>query len=162
MRGSPVRTPRFAYPLYRKPPELASDGTWYSRAEIETGGRLQGRGLELAWLEDPVEVYFLQIQGSGRIRMPDGHVMRVGYAGKNNQPYRSIGQELIRRGELTASEVSAETIQDWVRRNPAEGQALLNHNPSYRVLPQDRRPCPRRRPDRRDGPLDHHDALGCH
>ena len=129
--GSPVRTPRFAYPLYRKPPELTTDGTWYSRAEIDGAGRLQGRGLELAWLEDPVQVYFLQIQGSGRIRMPDGHVMRVGYAGKNNQPYRSIGQELIRRGELTASEASAETIQDWVRRNPVEGQQLLNHNPSF-------------------------------
>lgn len=131
LRGSPIRTPRFAYPIYRKPPELASDGAWYSRAEIDTAGRLQGRGLELAWLEDPVEVYFLQIQGSGRIRMPDGHVIRVGYAGKNNQPYRSIGQELIRRGELTPSEASAETIQAWVRRNPAEGQQLLNHNPSF-------------------------------
>ncbi len=131
LRGSPVRTPRFAYPIYRKPPELTSDGAWYSRADIESGGRLQGRGLELAWLEDPVEVYFLQIQGSGRIRMPDGKVIRVGYAGKNNQPYRSIGQELIRRGELTPSEASADTIQDWVRRNPGEGQQLLNHNPSF-------------------------------
>lgn len=129
--GSPVRTPRFAYPLYRRPPELEADGTWYSRAEIDGAGRLQGRGLELVWLQDPVEVYFLQVQGSGRIRMPDGHVMRVGYAGKNNQPYRSIGQELIRRGILDPSEASAETIQQWVRANPAEGRALLNHNPSF-------------------------------
>ena len=129
--GSPVRTPRFAYPLYRRPPELSDDGAWFSRAEIDGAGRLQGRGLEIAWLQDPVEVYFLQIQGSGRIRMPDGHVMRVGYAGKNNQPYRSIGQELIRRGILDPSEASAETIQQWVRANPAEGRALLNHNPSF-------------------------------
>ena len=64
--------------------------------------------------------------------------MRVGYAGKNNQPYRSIGQELIRRGELTASEASAETIQDWVRRNPAEGQAAAEPQPLLRLLPQDR------------------------
>ncbi len=129
--GSPVRTPRFAYPLYRRPPELTTDGSWYSRAEIDGLGRLQGRGLELVWLQDPVEVYFLQIQGSGRIRMPDGHVIRVGFAGKNNQPYRSIGQELIRRGILDASEASAETIQQWVRANPAAGRDLLNHNPSF-------------------------------
>ena len=131
LRGSPVRTPRFAYPLYRKPPEMTADAPWYSRAEIDSAGRLRGRGLELAWLEDPVEVYFLQIQGSGRIRMPDGTVIRVGYAGKNNQPYRSIGQELIRRGVFEASQVSAAVIQDWVRRYPAEGRALLNTNPSF-------------------------------
>ena len=131
LAGSPVRTPHFAYPLYRKPPELGPDAPWYSRADIESAGLLQGRGLELAWLDDPVEVYFLQIQGSGRIRMPDGHVIRVGYAGKNNQPYRSIGQELIRRGIFDASEVSAAVIQDWVRRYPAEGRALLNSNPSF-------------------------------
>ena len=129
--GSPVRTPRFSQPLYRRPPELADDAPWYSRVEIDTAGHLQGRGLEIAWLEDPVDVYFLQVQGSGRIRMQDGHVIRVGYAGKNNQPYRSIGAELIRRGVFEASEVSATVIQDWVRRFPVEGRELLNHNPSY-------------------------------
>jgi membrane-bound lytic murein transglycosylase A len=126
-----VRTPRFTQPLYRRPPELADGAPWYSRVEIDASGHLRGRGLEIAWLEDPVEVYFLQVQGSGRIRMPDGHVIRVGYAGKNNQPYRSIGVELIRRGVFEASEVSATVIQDWVRRFPVEGQELLNHNPSY-------------------------------
>ncbi|PZQ97695.1 MAG: murein transglycosylase [Cereibacter sphaeroides] len=131
LAGSPVRTPRFAYPIYRRPPEMSDDAPWLSRQEIEGAGMLQGRGLELAWLEDPVEAYFLQIQGSGRIRMPDGRVIRVGYAGKNNQPYRSIGQELIRRGLFEASEVSADVIQDWVRRYPAEGRALMNHNPSF-------------------------------
>jgi len=131
LEGSPVRTPRFAYPIYRRPPELAAEVPWYSREQIDSGGLLRGRGLELAWLDDPVDVYFLQIQGSGRIRMPDGKVIRVGYAGKNNQPYRSIGQELIRRGVFDASEVSAEVIQNWVRRNPGAGQALLNTNPSF-------------------------------
>ena len=129
--GSPVRTPRFSQPLYRRPPELADGAPWYSRLEIDSAGHLQGRGLEIAWLEDPVDVYFLQVQGSGRIRMPDGHVIRVGYAGRNNQPYRSIGAELIRRGVFEASEVSAAVIQDWVRRFPDEGKELLNHNPSY-------------------------------
>ena len=68
-----------------------------SRASIE-GGALRGRGLEIAWLDDPVEVFFLHIQGSGRIRMTDGSVLRVGYAAKNGHPYRSVGKELVRRG----------------------------------------------------------------
>ncbi|MCF1708220.1 murein transglycosylase A [Tabrizicola sp. J26] len=129
--GSPVRTPRFAYPIYRRPPDLVDGAPWYSRADIDGAGVLRGRGLEIAWLEDPVDVYFLQVQGSGRIRMPDGHVIRVGYAGKNNQPYRSIGQELVRRGIFDASEVSADVIQNWVRQNPGAGQSLMNTNPSF-------------------------------
>jgi membrane-bound lytic murein transglycosylase A len=131
LRGSPVRTQRFAWPIYRRPPDLPAEAPWYSRQDIDQNGRLGGRGLELAWLEDPVEVYFLQVQGSGRILFPDGRVMRVGYAGKNNQPYRSIGQELIRRGVFQPHEASADRIQDWVRAHPAEGRALMNHNPSF-------------------------------
>ncbi len=143
--GSPVRTPRYAYPIYRKPPELTEGQVWQPRSVIE-GGLLRGRGLEIAWLDDPVEVYFLQIQGSGRIRMPDGHVMRVGYGGKNGQPYRSVGQEMVRRGTHTLDQVSAQEIRAWVKRNGAAGQALLNHNPSYVFfrklddLPADRGP----------------------
>ena len=129
--GSPVRTPNFAYPIYRRPPELADGGTWHSREVIETQGLLRGRGLEIAWLDDPVEVYFLMIQGSGRIRMPDGSVVRVGYGGKNNQPYRSIGQEMIRRGLMTESQASAQSIRAFVRQNPALGAELLTFNPSF-------------------------------
>jgi membrane-bound lytic murein transglycosylase A len=128
--GSPVRTPRYAYPLYAKPPEMNEGMVWRSRAEIE-GGILRGRGLEIAWLDDPVEVYFLQVQGSGRIKMPDGSMLRVGYGGKNGHPYRSIGQELIRRGTHRLQDVSAQAIKAWVRGNPSAGPALLNHNPSY-------------------------------
>jgi membrane-bound lytic murein transglycosylase A len=129
LNGSLVRTPRFAYPLYRKPPELTEGETYLSREAIE-GGALRGRGLELVWLDDPVEVYFLQVQGSGRIRLPDGRVMRVAYGGKNGQPYRSIGQELIRRGASLA-DVSAQDIKAWVRANPGPGRMLLNSNPSF-------------------------------
>jgi membrane-bound lytic murein transglycosylase A len=131
LAGSPVRTPNFAYPIYRRPPELADGAVWYSREVIEAQGLLRGRGLEIAWLDDPVEVYFLMIQGSGRIRMPDGHVVRVGYGGKNNQPYRSIGQEMVRRGLLTDSEASAQTIRAFVRNNPVVGAELLTFNPSF-------------------------------
>lgn len=128
--GSPVRTPRFSWPIYRRPPELQDGQTFYDRATIENGA-LRGRGLELAWLEDPVDVYFLQVQGSGRIRMPDGRMMRVGYAGRNGFAYRSVGQELIRRGTHTADQVSAQEIRSYVRRMGPMGLDLLNINPSY-------------------------------
>ena len=146
LAGSTVRTPRFAYPIYRMPPELVPGTVWFSREEIEGRGLLRGRGLEIAWLDDPVEVYFLMVQGSGRIRLPDGSVVRVGYAGKNGQPYKSIGQELIRRGTHRMEDVSAQEIRSWVRANPVAGAALLNENPSFvffrpiKGLPADKGP----------------------
>lgn len=130
LAGSTVRTPRFAYPIYRRPPELADGQAYHTRASID-GGALAGRGLELAWLDDPIDVYFLQVQGSGRIRMSDGSVIRVGYAGANGQPYRSIGQEMVRRGSHRMDEVSAQEIRAWVRRNPAAGRELMHTNPSF-------------------------------
>jgi membrane-bound lytic murein transglycosylase A len=128
--GSRSRTGRFRYPLYRTPDE-ARDGVWVSRREIEEGRLLEGRGLEIAWVDDPVELFFLQIQGSGRIRLTDGTVIRVGYGGRNGQPYRSVGQELVRRGIYQPHQVSAQVIRNWVRRNPTAGRELLYHNPSY-------------------------------
>lgn len=128
--GSPVRTPRFSWPIYRRPPELQDGQAFYDRASIENG-MLRGRGLELAWLEDPVDVYFLQIQGSGRIRMPDGRVVRVGYAGRNGFAYKSVGQEMIRRGTHRPDQVSAQEIRSYVRRMGDAGLDLLNINPSY-------------------------------
>ncbi|MEH7829276.1 murein transglycosylase A [Gemmobacter denitrificans] len=130
LNGSPVRTPRFAWPIYARPPELRDGVVYHSRSAIENGA-LRGRGLEIAWLEDPVEVFFLHIQGSGRIRMPDGRVIRVGYAGKNGHPYRSVGQEMVRRGTHRPDQVSAQSIRSWVRANPGPGHAMLDHNPSY-------------------------------
>ena len=131
LRGSRVRTLTYRYPLYRKPPEVQNGRAWFTRAEIEENGILDGRGLEIAWVDDPVDVFFLQIQGSGRVRLPDGSSLRVGYGGKNGHDYKSIGQELVRRGVYQAHQVSAQVIRNWVRRNPVEGEALLRHNPSY-------------------------------
>ena len=128
LAGSPVRTPRFAWPIYRRPPELQDGQVYLTRAQIEAGA-LRGRGLELAWLDDPVDVYFLQVQGSGRIRMPDGRVMRVGYAGRNGHAYRSVGQEMVRRGTHSMDQVSAQEIAAHVRNQA--GTELLNINPSY-------------------------------
>ncbi len=129
--GSRVRTDRFRYPLYKMPPEARSVRQWLTRQQILTGGVMENRGLEIAWVDDPVELFFLQIQGSGRIRLTNGRTIRVGYAGSNGQPYRSIGVEMVRRGLYNAHQVSAQVIKNWVRRNPVEGATLLLHNPSY-------------------------------
>ena len=122
---------RYRYPVYQMPPEAKSARQWLTRREIETGTALQGRGLEIAWVDDPVELFFLQIQGSGRIRLPDGRYLRVGYGGSNGRDYRSVGVELVRRGIYKAHQVSAQVIKNWVRRNPVDGPELLRHNPSY-------------------------------
>jgi membrane-bound lytic murein transglycosylase A len=130
LEGSPVRTGKFRYPIYRRPPELRDGSVYHSRSAIENGA-ISGRGLELAWLDDPVDVYFLQVQGSGRIRMTDGTVVRVGYAGANGHAYRSVGQEMVRRGTHSIDQVSAPEIASWVRNNPGAGESLLHTNPSY-------------------------------
>ena len=131
LEGSPVRTDRYRHAIYRLPPEVKSGAVWHSRAEIETRGLLEGRGLEIAWLADPVEVFFLQVQGSGRIRLTDGRAIRVGFGGRNGHPYRSIGAELVRQGVFERHQVSAQRIKRWVRENPAAGAELLRHNPSF-------------------------------
>ena len=129
--GSRVQTAQFNVPLYRRPDNAPSEGPWLSREEIETSGVLENRGLELVWIEHPVDKFFLQIQGSGRIALNDGTGMRLGYGGKNGHPYRSVGTELARRGIFEAHQVSAQVIRNWVSRNPSEGERLLYHNPSY-------------------------------
>lgn len=131
LTGSLSPTSRFRYPLYRQPPESKANSPWFSRRIIETSPIMQGRGLEIAWVDDPVELFFLQIQGSGRVKLPNGQTIRVGYGGANGQEYRSIGAELVRRGVYQAHQVSAQVIKNWVRRNPVEGQELLWFNPSY-------------------------------
>lgn len=131
LNGSRFPTERFRYPVYKAPPEIARQRTWLSRREILTTDVMKNRGLEIAWVDDPVELFFLQIQGSGRIRLQDGRTLRVGYGGANGHPYRSIGVEMVRRGIYNPHQVSAQVIKNWVRRNPVDGEELLYHNPSY-------------------------------
>ena len=153
LSGSRTRSERHPVPLYGVPddllivdlaslhPELKDKRVrgrvegrrvvpYWSRADIEAGrARLDGR--TLAFVDDPVEAFFLQIQGSGRIRLDDGQTMRVGYADQNGHPYRSVGRVLIDRGELTLGEATLQGIRDWGRRNPDKLPALLDENPSY-------------------------------
>ena len=129
--GSRQPNSRFRYPVYKTPPNLPKGSPWFTRREIETQGVLANRGLEIAWVDDPVELFFLQIQGSGRVRLPDGGVIRLGYGGFNGRRYKSIGAELVRRGIYQKHQVSALVIQNWVKRNPVAGQKLLRHSPGF-------------------------------
>lgn len=112
------------------------------RAAIEAGA-FGGRGLELAWAADPVDLFFLQIQGSGRLRMPDGSALRIGYDGQNGHSYVAIGKLLKDRGILPKPGMAE--IKAWLRANPAEGAALMRENPSYIFF--------RKLPDTIDGPI---------
>jgi membrane-bound lytic murein transglycosylase A len=103
---------------------------YYSRGEIEHGA-LAGRQLELLWVDDPIAAFFLQLQGSGQIRMDDGSVVRVGYASQNGHPYRAIGRDLIEIGALTRDEVSLQTIRAWLEAHPEEAAAIMARNRSY-------------------------------
>jgi len=129
--GSLSRSEKYRFPVYAMPSEARNSAVWLSRRDILTSGVMDGRGLEIAWLADPVELFFLQIQGSGRIKLKEGGSLRVGYGGANGHEYRSIGVEMVRRGIYDAHQVSADVIKNWVRRNPQDGAELLLHNPSY-------------------------------
>ncbi len=160
LAGSRRRRPPYVHPLYQVPAdrqlvdlgEFKADlagrritgmvrggrfRPYFDRAEIERGA-LARRGLELAWVADPVALFFLQIQGSGRIRFEDGSLLRVGYAGQNGHDYTAIGRVLIERGELAREAVSMQSIRAWLAAHPAEATALLDRNRSYvffRALP---------------------------
>jgi len=161
LRGSRSKEGSYRYPLYATPADLLTvdlsainpelkhlrlrgrlEGRrvvpYYPRAEIERGlPSLADKAL--LWVDDPVDLFFLQIQGSGRIQLPTGEMVRVGYADQNGQPYKSIGRYLVEQGELKLEQASMQGIKDWGAANPAKLDALLDQNPSYvffRELPQ--------------------------
>ena len=113
--------------------------SYYDRAQIERGsGALAGK--ELVWVDDPIELFFLQIQGSGRVVLDTGEILRLGYADHNGYPYTSIGKRLVDQGDLPLERASMQGIKDWARRNPGRVRELLDHNASYvffRELPGD-------------------------
>src|SRR5262249_45379032 len=153
LKGSRQKSTRFSVPLYAVPddlliveladlyPELKGKRVrgrvegrrvvpYWSRADIENGHALVNDRV-LAYADDPVDAFFLQIQGSGRIALEDGSVIRLGYADQNGHPYRSIGNVLIERGELRLEQTSLAGIREWGRRNPDKLPELLDQNPSY-------------------------------
>jgi membrane-bound lytic murein transglycosylase A len=125
LNGSRRRTGAYQTPLYRRPPEPGR----FTRAEIEDGA-LVGQGLELLWVDDPIDAFFLEIQGSGRVRLREGGITRVGYDGSNGKPYVAVGRLLIERGELPREKVTMAGIRGWMKAHPKEGAALRRENPS--------------------------------
>jgi membrane-bound lytic murein transglycosylase A len=129
LRGSRVRHGVYQTALYRWPTAYRPGSALPARAQLERSGALNGN--ELVWVDDPIEAFFLQVQGSGRVVMEDGSVMRVGFGGTNNQPYKSIGRWLLDRGELTPAQATMQGIKAWARANPTRVDALLDTNPRF-------------------------------
>jgi membrane-bound lytic murein transglycosylase A len=127
LRARRTRDARFRHPIHRLPEGRAA---LPARAEIDAGA-LAGRGLELFWTDDAVELFFLHVQGSGRLELEDGTVVRIGYAGNNGKTYRAIGSVLVERGALRREEVTAPAIKAWLRAHPAAAPGIMHANPRY-------------------------------
>ena len=153
-QASLVKNKVFRFPIYRRPDDLITIDLslfrkrfgrqtiigrvqghtvipYYSREDIDLKGVLEGKNLEIAWLKDPVDVLFLQIQGSGRLVFPDGTTFCVGYSASNGHPYRSIGRYMMERGYIDRKEVSMQKIREFLHNHPHLVQKILLHNPSY-------------------------------
>jgi len=153
LEGSRTREGPYQTPIYRRPPDLVNvvpetqraaksdalthvrkteTGTtpYYTRAEIEQGA-LANKGLELLYLADPVDVFFMHIQGSGRVHLTDGTTTRINYDGKNGHPYSSIGRYLIEKGLIDANKVSMQNLCKWLREDKERGQKVMWQNASF-------------------------------
>lgn len=164
LRGSRVRDESFRFPLYKRPPELVDvdlgrfrerlkgqrlagvvQGNrlvpFYDRKAIDQGA-LNNDRLEIAWVDDPIALFFLHIQGSGRLTLRDGREMRVGYAAQNGHPYFAVGRELIRSGEVAAEDMSLQAIRSWLLDHSDRADALMQLNASYVFFRELRGPGP--------------------
>ncbi|MBF0342022.1 MAG: murein transglycosylase A [Magnetococcales bacterium] len=154
LKGSLTQTKSFAYPIYRRPRNLVEVDLsewsgefkdkriigrmdkgrlrpYFDRARIDGEKALKGHNLEMAWVDDPVELFFLHIQGSGRVQLPDGSTLRVGYAATNGLPYRSIGAMLIEENQISKENMSMPALRQWLKENPKQRERVLFSNPSY-------------------------------
>ena len=152
-RGARTRSAHYKVPVYRRPDDLVSvdlgrfDSDFRGRTiagHVANGrlvpyadrrainrGHLAGRGLEILWLDDPVDAFFLEIQGSGRVLLDDGSVLRVGFAAKNGRPYTAIGRVLVDMGAMPLERVSMQSIRDWLAANPGKARRVMEENRAY-------------------------------
>ena len=154
LAGSFERTEEYRYPIYRTPDDHVvvdlggfkgkyrgeriiariEEGNvvpYYTREDIDIKGCLEGRGLELLWLSDPVDIFFLQIQGSGVVSLPGGDLVQVSYEQSNGHPYSSVGRLLVEQGRMSMEEVSLKGIKRYLRQHPDEMFDILSGNESY-------------------------------
>jgi peptidoglycan lytic transglycosylase A len=143
--GSRERSERFRYPLYRLPSDLVKeeDGTplgrrseggvvpYWTRAEIDGEGKLEGQDLELVWLESALDVFVVHVQGSAQIDLLSGEKLYIGYAGKTDRPYSSLGRALVEDGKVAPEDISLMSIRNWFAEHPDELVGYLNRNESY-------------------------------
>jgi len=154
LEGSRERTEKYRYPIYKTPDDVIGVNLgkfsakykndkiigrlkngelipYFTRADIEEKGVLAGKNLELAWVNDPIDIFFMHIQGSGTIRLPKGKHIQVSYARSNGRPYRSIGKYLRDTGKLSSSEITHQSVKRYLREHPEELSEILNHNESF-------------------------------
>jgi membrane-bound lytic murein transglycosylase A len=162
LRGARKRGGAYQTPLYKVPDDLVTvdlAGVYPNLKGMRLRGRLSGKtvvpyatradieraripGKELLWVDDPVEAFFLEVQGSGRVELDGGETVRVAYADQNGHPYKAIGRWLVEQGELTSAEATAQGIRAWIAAHPERRQELLNVNPSYIFFREERLPDP--------------------
>lgn len=162
LRGARKRGGAFQTPLYKVPDDLIAvdlASVYPNLKGMRLRGRLVGKtvvpyatradieraripGKELVWVDDPVEAFFLEVQGSGRVQLDDGETVRIAYADQNGHPYKAIGRWLIDQGELAPGEATAQGIKAWIAAHPERRQELLNVNPSYVFFREERLPDP--------------------
>jgi len=161
LRGARKRSATFPVPLYGPPddlltidlgslyPELKGKRVrgrlqgkrvvpYYTRAELGTQGRGSLQGKELLWVDNAVEAFFLEVQGSGRVQFSDGSMVRLAYADQNGQPYRSIGRYLVDQGQMTLDQASAQRIRSWIEAHPQRREEVLDVNPSVVFFKQEK------------------------
>jgi len=154
LSGSLIRSEEYQFPIYTKPDDLVTIDLslfnekysgqriigrlteetvvpYYERSEIDTDGALEGKAEVLAWVTDPVDVFFLQIQGSGKVYLDNGEVINVHYHTTNGQPYRSVGKFLIDEEKIPLEEMSMQKIREYLNNHPEEMDEVFNYNPSY-------------------------------
>lgn len=159
LNGSKIRTDKFRYPIYAKPDDLVTVSLsefpiakqfkklprelraradkngklspYFTRDEIDFEDALSGRNLELVWVDDPLDVFFLHIQGSGVVRLQDGSILRLNFSDKNGHPYRAIGKYLVENKVMSLEEVSMQSIREYLVNNPDTQRKVFEYNPSY-------------------------------
>ena len=129
--GSLEKDEEYKFPIYKKPLNIEKTKKWFSRREIEKENLLANQGLEIVYLKSKIDLFFLHIQGSGRVLLKDGSIIRVGFEGKNGHKYVSIGKILISRGVFEINTITQKKVKEWIFDNPEQGVELLLENPSY-------------------------------
>ncbi len=130
LNGSKIKDETYKYPIYALPKDIEGDTPYFSRKEIEEGA-LKGKNLELLYVDDKVDLFFMHIQGSGRVKMQDGSIVRLGFAGRNNLPFTAIANYMAQEGYLDRSNLNSATARTWLKANPEKADEVMNVNSAF-------------------------------